>query len=56
MMLKITERGFEPALVPARIAALTEEIRPHIVIDAVHLPAQRVEVGDDFRADLGARG
>jgi hypothetical protein len=37
--------------VPFRVAAGTEEVSSHVVVDPVHRPAPAVEIGDEFRAD-----
>ena len=43
--------AFQPLLVPARVALRAEEIGPHVVVHAMHVPAQSVEMLGHFRAD-----
>ena len=45
----------QPLEVPRRVAVLAEEVPAHVVVDAVHGPAARVEEGDHLRADQPAR-
>ena len=47
----VPERGMgrqQPTRVPTGIALGPEEVSPHIVVDAVDLPAERTEVVHDF--------
>jgi hypothetical protein len=48
-------RGEQAALVPARIAARTEEVGAHIVVHAADFPAELAKVGHDFGTDEARR-
>ena len=58
VQLVVREAGvqvaLQPPLVPAGIAAGAEEIGPHVVVHAVDVPAQGVEMRDHLRADQSA--
>ena len=48
--------GFDKTmLIPSRISAWTKEISPHVIIDAVHPPAQSAEKVDHLGADEAGR-
>jgi hypothetical protein len=41
----------QSALVPARVALRTEEVGPHVVINAVDLPPEPAEIIHDLRTN-----
>ena len=49
MMVKLRVDGLQAALVPAGVAAGAEEIRPRVVVDAIHFPACLAEIIHDLR-------
>ena len=51
MVMKISQRLLQPPGVPGSVALGPEEVRPHVVVDAVNLPAFRGEKRDDLTAD-----
>jgi hypothetical protein len=51
VMVEIPVSGLEPELIPSRITAGSEELRPHVVIDAVNFPAFLCKIVDNFGAD-----
>jgi hypothetical protein len=48
VVVEVGVPGQEPALVPAGIAARAEEVSPHIVVQAVDLPAKLAKVIHDL--------
>src|SRR6266480_1276989 len=55
MVLELPTSLLEPALVPPRVPLGSEEVSAHVVIDAVNLPAQRIEMRDHLRPDQSRR-
>ena len=55
MVTKIPANRFQTLLVPARIAVRPEEIGPHVIVNAMDLPTQFIEIRYHFRADKPAR-
>ncbi len=51
VMRERLQRGLEAALIPARVALLTEEDRALVVVDAVDAPPQLGKIRGDFRSD-----
>ena len=43
--------SFEPLLVPTGVALWSKEVRTHVVISPMDLPAKLAEVINDFGAD-----
>ena len=51
-VVREVSRGVLEAIqVPGRVALRPEEIRAHVVVHAMHAPAQRVKMFDHFRTD-----
>jgi hypothetical protein len=54
-VLKVPKRSRNPLLVPPRVAGQPEKHRPLVIVDAMHLPSEGVEVTGHLAADQ-ARG
>jgi hypothetical protein len=51
MMVELATYRGQTFLVPARISLRAKELGTHIIIDAVYLPTQRIEMSYNLRAD-----
>jgi len=51
VVVEILVCGLEPALIPAGIAPGTEEIRAHVIINAMDFPVQFTKVINHFRTN-----
>ena len=55
MVLEAGVQALQAALIPSRIPVRPEEVRAHVVIDAMDVPAECAEVVHDLRTNQSRR-